>query len=527
MKTKTMRTVAAALSALCLCTAAIAPTAVSAATIKINDSVNVSVANRTFSAYKIFDVEVGTAGGEASYKYTIVDAWKSAITGYGAFGLSAGATNDQIVEKITALTAAADIQAFANYLKNQVAGKPAPVVVTADTDASTVDITVPTAGYYLVLDTSNAEDFEVISAVMLDTITDTVPITLKADAPTLTKKIWEDQNDDGTVAAGELFDANTASIGDTVNYYLTSRVPDTQYYTSYTFKITDTFDAGLTYNGDVAITVGGETLDASAYTVGATGQVLTITFNDMKALGGTDAGDEIAVTYSATVNENAAIGTSGNENVANLLYSNDPSSGTTKETADDVVVTYLGEFQIYKTNNAATPAALAGAEFTLYSDSGCTAPIYLKATATADTYQVCASTAQGAATAITTSDSGRLIIRGLKAGTYYIKETDAPDGYNPISKVISMTLTATEDSVAITNTAISHAAGDSCEWSYAVACDDTNVSGATNVITVVNKSGSIFPNTGGIGTTIFTVGGLVLMIGAAGLFLIKRMKNSK
>ncbi len=526
MKTKTMRTVAAALSALCLCTAAIAPTAVSAATIIIEDSVNVSVANRTFSAYKIFDVEVGTAGGEASYKYTIVDEWKSAITGYGAFGLSADATNDQIVEKITALTAAADIQAFANYLKNQVAGKPAPVVVAAGADVSTVDITVPAAGYYLVLDTSNAEDFEVISAVMLDTITDTVPITLKADAPTLTKKIWEDQNLDGTVTAEELFDANTASIGDTVNYYLTSRVPDTQYYTSYTFKITDTFDEGLTYNGDVVITVGDETLAASAYTVEANEHALTITFNGMKTLGGTDDGDEIAVTYSATVNENAVIGTSGNENVANLIYSNDPSSESTKETAGDVVVTYLGEFQIYKTNNAATPAALAGAEFTLYSDSGCTAPIYLKATAT-DTYQVCASTVQDAATAITTSDSGRLIIQGLKAGTYYIKETDAPNGYNPISKVISMTLTATEDSVAITNAAISHAADETCTWSYAVACDDTNVSGATNVITVVNKSGSIFPNTGGIGTTIFTVGGLVLMIGAAGLFLIKRMKNSK
>lgn len=377
MKTRKMRKITAAIAAFCMCAVALAPTAAFAdATIVINGAnSNVSLANKTFAAYKVFSVrEVPSSedGGESSYVYTIENGWKNFFTKYFETDADiSGASADEFDAKVAAKVSQfnnAQTQALAKALYAY-AQDPNSDSTTTDAIASvggltsTYDATektvtlsgVTSAGYYLVADTST--NGGALSAVMMDTLlvnstgTGTVTLNLKADQPTIQKKIDED---------GTLVDANTASIGDTVKYQLSSVIPDTTYYTEYVYKMTDTFAAGLDIvcddddnpiltayveNGatDVSLTKG---VDYYVSYDEAT-RTMVIDFNTVKmqVLGADDpdtdavegyAGKNIIVEYSVTINENATIGDKGNVNTVDLTYSNNPNdSGDGKDQDTD------------------------------------------------------------------------------------------------------------------------------------------------------------------------------------------------
>jgi|GEM_PF-843574 len=627
MRKTTMRRIAAAAAAICMCAAALAPVASFAATITINEANNASVAGRTFEAYKVLNVSKSelpteTAGAEVqyTYNYTVVDEWKPVLTAY--FGLDANAADADIVKAIGDLGSdnSAKMQQFANYLKNKKPNVTADGTATGAAEATSAEISVEDAGYYLVLDTGTVDT--AISAVMLQTAADNAVLNIKTDAPTIIKKIWEDDDKAGDVDANELVDANTASIGDTVEYYVTATVPNTTFYVDYFYQMTDVFDKGLTYNEDsLSIKLNGDKLaEGKDYTVtydtdtdGKT--TLVINFLTMKALGGVadNVGDNIIVQYNATVNENAVVGTQGNENEISLEYSNDPSKSdqdtdkdgipdskdddddndgtpdntdtdddgdgvpdneedsdgdgtpdntdddddgdgipddedddsdndgipddeeenSNKETTPDVVVTYLSEFKIQKVDDSSPAKPLEGVGFTLYSDSACQKPIYLKQgaaeTGSAGQYIVDKATTSGSAE-IFTPANGEIIIYGLEAGTYYVKETTGKDGYNKLNDTITMEMSAkiteNETEYTVHNTNIVHVDGEECTWEYSNAIGTTD-GDDTNVVQVVNKAGSILPSTGGMGTTLFTVCGLTLMIGAAGVYVVKRRVSDK
>lgn len=449
-------------------------------TITINSANNVSVNGKTFNAYRILEAEaVDVNDLSKGVVYTI----PAALEGFynGKFGGDDGvATVSEITDGLKAMDADA-LQAFAvDALAAAKAANIAPETATGANEVATLS-DIP-FGYYVIEDAGTATP---ISALMLQTTS--AEVTIKADKPSITKKI--DGDTDGDSQTSGTVDYNTAKVGETVPYVLTSNVPVMTGYTAYEYTVTDTFAAGLTYNGDVKVTIGGD--EVSDYTVTYADQVLTIKFADLT---GYTAGAEIVITYTATVNEDAVKGTEGNPNTVVLTYSNNPqNAASTETTPEDTVYTYLIDLIVNKTD-ASTPAKpLSGAKFELYNGST------LVATGVSGDDGVVAFAYEEGYSA------------GLKDGeTYTLKEIEAPAGYNEAEDT---TFTVSFD--APTDT-------EGAKWSTVNNVVNLNAAGDAFEITVVNQTGGLLPSTGGIGTTIFYIVGALLIIGAAIFFISKK-----
>ncbi len=454
-------------------------------TITINSATNVSVNGKTFNAYRILEAEaVDVTDLNKGVVYAIPSELQSFYD--GKFGGEDGvATVAEVADALDAIqNDAAALQAFA--VEALAAAKDAgiaPETATGADDAAILD-EIP-FGYYVIEDAGSASP---ISALMLQTTSATV--TIKADKPSITKKIDGDIDSDNETA-GEV-DYNTAKVGETVPYVLTSKVPVMTGYTAYEYTVTDTFDAGLTYNDDVVVKIGGTVV--SDYTATYENQVLTIAFADITNY---TAGADIEITYSATVNENAVKGTEGNANTVVLTYSNNPQdAASTETTPEDTVVTYLIDLIVNKTD-ASTPATpLAGAKFELYNG----------------TTLVATGISGDDGVVVFVYEDGQSA--GLKDGeTYTLKETEAPSGYNEAEDTV---FTVSFD--APTDT-------EGAKWSTVNNVVNLNAAGDAFEITVVNQTGGLLPSTGGIGTTIFYIVGALLVIGAA-IFLISKKRMS-
>lgn len=456
----------------------------------INSAENVSVDDKTFKAYQILEAEaVDTNDLEKGVIYSIPDSMQSFYN-----TLCGGTDNTATVEEIADYLDDADAETLQKFAKDALAAaKKADITAASATVADDkATFTGLPFGYYVIEDEGTATP---ISALMLRSTSKEV--TLKADKPAIEKKIDGDTDIDDTTTG--LVDYNTATVGEKVPYVLTSKVPDMTGYTSYTYTVTDTFSDGLTFNNDVAVTVGD--VEYTDYTVVNNAQVVTITFNNFINLAD-KAGEEIKITYSATVNENAVVGVEGNPNTVKLTYSNNPQENTTEETTEDKVYTYLVDLIINKTD--ADGVALPGAVFEIKNDEN-----NVIATGTSD-------------------ETGKVVFTwtngvGLKDGeTYTIVETDAPEGYNKAAD-IDFTVNCTDPAA--------DAVDADCTWTSTnnkVTFTITETAEADDYFeaTVINKTGSLLPETGGIGTTIFYVVGGILMLAALVLLVSKkRMAN--
>ncbi|MBQ8503563.1 MAG: SpaH/EbpB family LPXTG-anchored major pilin [Clostridia bacterium] len=459
--------------------------------ITINSATNVSVDGKVFKAYKILDAEAVDADNlEAGVIYSIPEALQSFYnTKFG--GDDKVATVDEVTTALEGLKdKAAELQAFAvEALAAAKAAGISPASATGANDKAT--FTDLDFGYYVIEDEGTATP---ISALMLRTTS--AEVTLKADKPSIEKKIDGDTDKDDTTAG--LVDYNTATVGESVPYVLTSKVPDMTGYTKYTYTVTDTLSDGLTFNNDVVVTVGGEKYTDVA--VSTNGQVVTINFTNFINLAD-KAGEEIKITYSAKVNENAIIGVEGNPNSVVLEYSNNPQDTTDTDTTEkDITRTYLVDLIINKTDE--DNKALAGAEFAVKDADGNTI-----ATGTSD-------------------DNGKVAFTwtngvGLKDGeTYTIVETKAPAGYNE-AKDITFTVTCTDPTT-----------GTDCTWSSDntlvtfTATDGADVDDYFET-TIKNTTGSLLPETGGIGTTIFYIVGALLVVGAVVILISKKRTSAE
>ena len=454
--------------------------------ITIEGTNTVPVTNKTFGAYKVLDAKAVNEGNlDAGVVYSIPAALKGFYDDLCG-GNDNIATVDEVIAYIKANTDSFAAKALAAAKKAGIT----PVTSEANGDTAVID-ELP-FGYYVIEDMGTATP---ISALMLRSTSETVKI--KADKPFITKKI--DGDNDGDRTTGDLVDYNTATVGETVPYVLTSRVPVMEGYTAYTYTVTDTFSDGLTLiydaenNTGVTVTVGGEAY--TDFTVAVNGQTMTIDFPHFINLKD-KANAEIVIKYAATVNENAIIGIEGNPNEVYLTYSNNPNATSTEDTLKDIVYTYLMDLIINKTDKNDTP--LPGAQFDIKHN--------------------------GVVIASGTSNEDGVVNFtwvngvGLKDGeTYVIEETEAPAGYNKASD-IEFTVTCTDP--------VADAANANCTWT-------TNNNKVTATITdgtaadyfettVINTTGLVLPETGGIGTTIFYVVGTLLMIGAAVLLVSKK-----
>ena len=251
-----------------------------------------------------------------------------------------------------------------------------------------VEITVTGSGYYLVKDQNGTVDTAngAYTRFMLEVVGDATA-TVKSDVPSGDKKVYIDDETTG--------DANNASIGSHVSYEITSKVPNHVGYNYYYFIMNDTLSEGLTFDGvkSVAVKVGDKVLvqgtDYYVYTGDdAAPKTFRLAFADIMKY---TVGADIVVTYSATVNDKAVIGTTGNPNTWNLQYSNNPDDTFDGErpdgentpglpadeenealgqTPDEKTLTYVTELDITKyANSVAEDHLLAGAEFTLTGTS--------------------------------------------------------------------------------------------------------------------------------------------------------------
>ena len=320
----------------------------------------------------------------------------------------------------------------------------------------------------------------------------------KQNAPTLDKWILENN---------QKVKGNSVDTGDTVTYVIEAAIP------SYTgkypvYEIKDTLE-NLTYveTKSVEIVKGNKVvglLSNKEFKQDQTGKNLSMNFvtNGTYELQSYQ-GDTLRIVYTATLdnNETANMFNGSNDNTAYLKYTNDASAEKNPvRTKDAVTHTYTFEITDFVKKTDMDGNALDGAEFTLYTDESCAEDKVYKNDNFTGT--------------VTSAVGGKLVIKGLDAGTYYLKETKAREGYalnNTVFKVEIIEGTYKEDGTLGTCT---------------VEIQDNAIS-AKNPYSIKNTKLSSLPSTGGIGTTIFTIGGCAIMIAAAGLFFASRRKANK
>ena len=498
-------------------------------------------------------------------------------------GITAESTPTQFAAKLSTLTAAADIEAFRDMVKESLSSTKA-----ATNSAS--PITLPTDGYYFVEDVTTLSNTEpdAKSAYILQVVGEKT-IKIKADAPDVDKKIVDSNGTE---------DANTANIGDTVNYQITSDIPDYSKYKEYYMDFEDTLSKGLTLTDDYeannaekpgafTVKVGTTTLVRDTdYTVTTTANEdgstkIEIHLKDIKSRNYT-VGAAVTIDYSVVVNDDAVIGDAGNPNTVKLKYSRDPShsgDGTPDNPDDDIVTGETPEHEVntyvvgirFTKVKAGTTETLAGAVFkvnatsinkvlitgerfvedatgTYYklkdksgNDAGytTTAPTELtkaqyadlasdSLTATKMYKKESYATTSVEETAnqtfeVTTGSDGIVELKGLKEGTYTFTEIQAPDGYNLLDAPIVVVISSNIESV-----------DKDTQFAWSAKKDNTALQltkvGDSSVyefeFTVENAAGNTLPSTGGIGTTIFYVAGSILVLAAVVLLVTKRRMSA-
>ena len=530
-----------------------------------NPNTSISMAGNTYSAYKLFNVtysDVTETSG--NYAYTVTDDFANfeytvgENTYKGENLIAYLATLSDNAEALDTFAEAALKYATDNSIA--AAGS-----VTAGAGATEATISVPSAGYYLVAGSATAPDNQtVVAACSLTTTDPTAEVTVKADVPSIEKKIVE--------ADGTLVPANTASIGDTVTFQLSSKVPNMKGYEKYFFVMNDTLSEGLTYNGDATMTVkvGDTTLTRDTdYTVEANGQNITIIFKNFIQYKN-QADTAVTVTYSATLNEKANLSpTEGNPNTVTLTYSNNPNetgSGTpenpdkpgegdaTGTTPQSQTKTYVTGIKINKVDGQDSTKKLVGAKFEIkgtalkvvltntemfkasesgtwymlkdgsYTEAGPTDDNTASYDSTTQKYEkVTVVTKDTVATEINTvgytNAQGVLTFAGLNAGEYVITELVAPSGYNLLKDSITITITENAD-FSNANWTVTEKVGDKDAKTLAAGADNLFS------FTVENNSGTELPSTGGMGTTLFYILGGLLVVGA-GIVLVTKKRMSK
>ena len=475
-------------------------------------TINNSTAGHTYEAYQIFTGDLAT--NEAGNKVLSNIVWGSGVSEAGQTALGDAAA------KAETLKTEADAKAFAKAV--------APYLTTAAGSANTVTdgkyvISGLAAGYYLVKDQDGSltGDNDSYTEYIIQVVGN-VTATPKSDVPEVQKKV-KDINDSTDTTKTDWQDSADYDIGDSIPFQLKATLADNvSSYTTYKVVFHDTLSKGLTYNNDAKVYIDGTETNGFAVTatVNADGTTLTVSCDDVKALNAVNS-SAITVEYTAKLNENAVLGSAGNPNEVYLEYSNNPNksengNNETGETPKDVVIVFTYKTIINKVDSEKEP--LTGAAFKLEK------LIKGKDGAAGTWTTVKEFTVDETTTSFTFS--------GLDDGQYKLTETKTPAGYNtidPIYFVIEATHDATADTPALT-VLKAYLTDENGNKKTEVKDGETvnidlgtvDLTAGSITTTVVNKSGSELPSTGGIGTTIFYVLGGVLVLAAVVLLVTKK-----
>lgn len=382
------------------------------------------------------------------------------------------------------------------------------------------------AGYYLIVDTTYfkpGDSYVAYNSFML-TVTQAnwnVDVTPKVEKPSVKKEVYDNQ--DGTSNEAGFGSSADHAINEEFKFKLTATLPASNvhvydYYDKYTVIFNDTLSEGITFDrlDTVEITNGttSQVIDSNKYTLYEKQPYLTLGIDDVKTCASglnLNDGATITVTYTAHLNDKAFVNTTSgssteNKNSVQLQYSNNPkdSEAYWGFTPESEVRVYTYQLNNTKYRDDDTPGnELAGAGFRLYSGKDCTKEqeIKLKKNTTDGTYSPYFGADAG--DEMFSDEHGQFNVKGLDAGTYYLKETNPPADYSACADK-EIVISATHD--------VNH----------------VSLSGNLSTTIINKKAGGItLPSTGGIGTTIFYVVGGGLMVAAIVLLVTKKRMENK
>lgn len=534
---------------------------------------NAGVAGKTLNLFKIFNAT--TDGTNISYSWnTAAKDNTGAAVSYEDF-FFAGDTPRVAEENIHAVVAyinglkndsfklsqmAADLHDYIHEKKivaDQTSATQYPDGIPAN--ATSYTFSNLSLGYYMVYDATvfTAEDTTAVrSAAMLTTANKDVTITLKADRPTIEKYV---DDDDTATESWQL--GTTASIGDVKEFKLVSKVPDHDLYgDTYTFKISDDMAPALELvipaDGTLkdAFTVYINNVETDAFTVtDPEGDVdFELAITNIPTL---TKGQPIEIRYQAKLNETTTL---IHPNTATLIYSNDPLEPTSTASSKATATVYTYHNVIVKrvetTEGVPSIQRLGGAQFEVYKQGetapltfrvvsdytdadGNQFPVYVYApdggddTVTLlDTYNSTTAadgTTDDGSTQLVESSGGHLgeiAIIGLSEGAYELKEVKAPEGY--LLPVDAFGFTTSDTIGPLGSVADISITTDSAQATGGQMLPTRDINTLHVWMGITNRPGSALPDTGGMGTTIFTVVGIILMVGAIAFFTLRKRNNA-
>lgn len=484
---------------------------------------------RVFSATKSGD----------NVAYTLEGAWGPFFKGLDGAGMTnydgevlSQAAYDYIAklenspEKMIALAKAAREHVRADK-NNTFDGLTRSATATGDASGAKVEFTSVENGYYLVFPEGGATSGErKTDAMLLSVLGEAKSMIIKSVFPTVDKTVDDSQG-------------NSAAVGDVLTFALTSAVPDMTNYKKYVFTFKDVLSKGLTLQNNGIDAAPGDVKTAFTVTIGKNPGTLVNDFTAQAEKGDNEGetkltielgnyllankdtlnvGDPITVTYQVKLNEKAVVDSdAGNTNKATIEYSTDPTDeqgGTPGSSTEDITKTYTFKFGIDKQDDKMSP--LAGAKFRIRKDNGdgtysADDDQVIKFNKLADDRFILAS--NGNVTEIASPNGGKFSVEGLDEGVYWIEETAAPDGYNKLANPMKVTIKAEidPDTGGLTGHTVVYGEKDSAT--------DHNTG---HYIVIENKAGALLPETGGMGTILFT------LIGAAAIgYGIYRKRTAK
>jgi fimbrial isopeptide formation D2 family protein/LPXTG-motif cell wall-anchored protein len=452
-----------------------------------------AVIGHTYKIYRILNLQYNDTA--KSFRYEKNDKWGAFVeeqTAYLAVDSKTGVVtwaNSDNADNGTA------IKALAVAAGQHVTDTPSLAADDSKVAASnTVIFDNLPLGWYLVV-----SDLTTDAICSIDTTAKQVTIREKNGVPTVTKEV--------EYASGSWGEGNDGNVGDTVNFQTTIYVTDGN---PTNYVLHDKMSNGLAFQtGTISVKKNGDPF--TDYTIET--PIDDCTFEIKFKEGSLHTNDKVVVTYSATINSNAVVGTAGNENETWLKY------GNNGETTHGRTKTYTWKFNILKffTDSNDEKQYLADVEFVLYRKNNTTDPAeYAKF----DSNNKLTGWTKNESEAgkLRTNATSNVCVEGLDEGTYFLKETATPVGFNSLTSDVEVQITSSCNT--LTN------ATYTVQYKMVNDEDFADTDDKEKVVPIENKRGTVLPGTGGIGTTIFYVVGGGLMVAAAILLITKkRMEN--
>lgn len=456
-------------------------------------TLNKAVKGHTYEAYQIL------SGDLSADKATLSNIkWGEGIKAEGQTALGGDAAG--YAKKLADMgNNSSELKEQAQIIGANLASASGSVTVT-DPDAKNV-ISNLKPGYYLIKDKDDSLQGQESYTEFILHVTDDVDANVKADVPSVEKKVKDTNDTTGETTGWQ--DSADYDIGDDVPFQLTATLANNiESYKTYSLKFNDTLSKGLDYNNDAVIKLGDKVVtDSFTPSYDATAKTLTFTCDNILAFGAKNS-DKIVVEYTAKLNENAEIGAAGNPNTVYLDFSNNPNNGGEGDrgkTPEDKVIVFTYKLTVNKVDKENKP--LTGAEFSLFKKvNGKDELVEVK--------KILSTNAEGTVFGFT----------GLDDGTYVLRETKTPDGYNSIEdQTFTISAKHDENSDDPKLTALTGDVASGSIIDLGVMLENGELS-----TDVVNNKGSVLPSTGGAGRVAIYVIGAILVLGGGIVLVTKK-----